>query len=698
MLAEFRYIVVYTKRCVLIRLKPMNLHEAEKRIKEQRRTLDHHNYLYYILDSPEISDDEYDRLFRELKGLEDQYPQFSDPNSPTRRVGSKPLDKFDQVKHTVPMLSLDNVFSPEEFEQFAGRINRFLGRSGPYDFVGEPKLDGLGVELLYERGVFKVGSTRGDGYTGEDVTQNLRTVKSIPMYLIDDTYPLPERIEVRGEVIMNKKDFLRLNTQREERGEPVFSNPRNAAAGSLRQLDPKVTADRNLDIILYAVGSCEGTEFITHMDMLEHFKAWGLKTNTLNELLYTKDDVFRYFSDIENMRDKLPYECDGVVFKINAIPLQRSLGEVSRNPRWAIAYKFKPRTAMSRVLDIIPQVGRTGILTPVAVLEPVTIGGARIQRSTLHNQDEVDKKDIRIGDTVVVERAGDVIPGVVNVVKEKRTGKEKPFKMPERCPVCGSKIEKSEDEVYYRCINISCPAQVKERIRHFSSRGAMNIEGLGEKWIGTLVDKGIIKDVSSLYGLKKNDIISVERMGDVLAQKLIDAIRKSRDAHFDRFIFALGILHVGEHIARTLAMKFKGIDELEKVSREELRQIEGIGPEIAGSVYDFFNTEENKALLKILRSYVEIRNPYEGAVTGHLKGKRFVFTGGLATISRDGAKGLVEQHGGGVTEAVSKKVDYVVEGDQPGSKLDKARTLGIKIITEQEFFKLIKSVNESKGR
>jgi len=671
----------------------MNLHEAEKRIKELRKIIEHHNYLYYVLDSPEITDAEYDQLFRELKTLEEQYPQFFDPNSPTQRVGGKPLEKFNQVKHTVPMLSLDNVFSNEEFEQFVERINRFLGREDFYEFVGEPKLDGLGVELVYENGVFKVGSTRGDGYIGEDVTQNLRTIKSIPMYLIEDKYRAPKHIEIRGEVIMNKKDFLALNTQREENGEPLFSNPRNAAAGSLRQLDPKVTAQRKLDIILYAVGAYEGIEFKTHMEVLEHFKAWGLKTNPHNKLLKSKKEVFEYFSYMEEIRDKLPYECDGVVFKINAISLQRALGEVSHSPRWAIAYKFKPRTAVTKIIDIIPQVGRTGILTPVAILEPVTIGGARIQRSTLHNQSEINKKDIRIGDTVIVERAGDVIPEVVGVVKEKRTGKEKPFKMPEKCPVCGSRIEKLEGDIFYRCINISCPAQVKERIRHFAQRGAMDIEGLGEKWISTFVDKGIVKDVASLYELKKDDIIHVERMGDVLAQKLIDAIQKSRQVQLDKFIFALGILHVGEHIAKTLAMHFRDIDELERATKEGLQQIEGIGPEIAESIYDFFNTSENKSLIKRLKRYINITNPYEKASSGPLKGKRFVFTGGLNTLSREQAKQLVEQNGGSVTESVSKKVDYVVVGDQPGSKLEKARTLGLKIISEEEFLRLVQGSN-----
>ncbi len=668
----------------------MKPHETEKRIQELRTILDHHNYLYYVLDSPEVSDDEYDRLFRELKDLEAEYPQFADPNSPTQRVGAKPLDKFSQVEHTVPMLSLDNVFSNDEFDQFVDRINRFLGRQEFYDFVGEPKLDGLGVELVYEKGVFLSGSTRGDGYTGEDVTQNLKTIKAVPLRLRPDVYSVPEKIEVRGEVIMNKKDFLSLNGRREETGEPLFSNPRNAAAGSLRQLDSRITAQRNLDIILYAAGTYDGIQFKTHVDMLEHFRAWGLKTNPHNTLLKTKYDVYRYFSHIEEMRDSLPYECDGVVFKVNSLSLQRSLGEVSRNPRWAIAYKFKPRTAVTRVLDIIPQVGRTGILTPVALLEPVVIGGARIQRSTLHNQSELNKKDIRVGDTVVVERAGDVIPEVVSVVREKRTGKEVPFQMPAQCPVCGSKIEKLEDDIFYRCINISCPAQVKERIRHFAARRAMDIEGLGEKWIGTLVDEGIVRDVASLYGLKKEDIISIERMGDVLAQKLLDAIRRSRSAQLDRFIFALGILHVGEHIAKTLSMKFKSIEDLEKVTKEELQQIEGIGPEIAESISDFFHMEENLILLKKLRAHIDITNPYERAVTGHLKGKRFVFTGGLTGLSRDRAKQMVEQSGGSVTESVGKKVDYVVAGDQPGSKLDKARSLGLKVLSEDEFVKLVR--------
>ncbi len=668
----------------------MNPREAEKRIQELRTTLEHHNYRYYVLDAPEISDHEYDLLFRELKDLEEQFPQFQNPDSPTRRVGAQPVDKFGQLRHTVPMLSLDNVFSNDEFDQFVERANRFLGREGFYDFVGEPKLDGLGVELVYENGVFTVGSTRGDGSVGEDVTQNLRTIRSIPLHLFEDTCAAPKRIEVRGEVIMNKKDFLSLNTLREEQGEPVFSNPRNAAAGSLRQLDPRITAQRNLDIILYAAGSYEGIEFKTHTGMLEHFRAWGLKTNPQNKLLKSREAVFEYFVSLDTLRDSLPYECDGVVFKINQLSLQRSLGEVSRNPRWAIAYKFKPRSAVTRVIDIVPQVGRTGILTPVALLEPVNIGGARIQRSTLHNQDEIDKKDVRIGDTVVVERAGDVIPDVVSVVRDRRTGKEKPFRMPEKCPVCGSRVEKLDDEVFYRCINISCPAQVKERIRHFAMKGAMDIEGLGEKWIGTFVDNRIIGDVSSLYSLTEQDIVSIDRMGDVLARKLIDAIRKSRDAQLDRFLFALGILHVGEHIARTLAMNFKDIGDIEKAQDEELRNIEGIGPGIAESIHDFFHTKENQDLLKKLKAYLRLNNPYEKAVSGHLKGKRFVFTGGLAGLSRDQAKQMVEENGGSVTESVSKKVDYVVAGDQPGSKLDKAHALGLSVLSEDQFMKLVR--------
>ncbi len=667
----------------------MKPQEAVKRIQELRRSIERNNHRYYVLDAPEITDAEYDRLFRELRALEGQFPQFLDPGSPTQRVGAGPLDKFQQVSHSVPMLSLDNAFSHEEFEAFIERTNRFLGREGFYEFVGEPKLDGLGVELVYEDGVFKVGSTRGDGYVGEDVTHNLRTIKSIPLYLLDDRFTVPRRIEVRGEVIMNRKDFLALNVRKEERGESAFRNPRNAAAGSLRQLDPRITAERRLDIILYAVGGYEGVEFKTHIDMLEHFNAWGLKTNPRNKLLCTMDDVFGYFSEIEKDRDALPYDCDGVVFKINSIPTQRALGEVSRTPRWAIAYKFKPRSAVTRVIDIVPQVGRTGILTPVALLEPVNIGGAVIQRSTLHNQDEVERKDVRVGDTVIVERAGDVIPDVVTVVKDKRTGRERPFVMPATCPVCGSKIEKLGDEVFYRCINISCPAQVKERIRHFTMRGAMDIEGLGEKWISTLVDNGIVTDVASLYGLKNDDIVSLERMGDVLAGKLIDAIQKSRKAQLDRLLFALGILHVGEHIARTLALKFRGIGDIGKASKEELQAIEGVGPEIAASIHDFFRTAENQRLLSKLESCLIIVNPYEEAVAGHLKGKRFVFTGGLAAISRDQAKQLVEHSGGSVTESVSKKVDYVVAGDQPGSKLDKARALGIKILTEDEFRGLV---------
>jgi len=665
--------------------------EIRERVQRLRKEIEYHNYRYYVLNDPVISDPEYDALMRELEELERQYPELITPNSPTQRVGAPPLEEFGTVEHTIPMLSLANAFNEEEVLEFDRRVKRFLGTDQDVEYTAEPKMDGVAVEVVYERGELVVGSTRGDGYRGEDITQNIRTIRTIPLFLMEDEEPVPERLAVRGEVYMEIEDFKRLNREREERGEAPFANPRNAAAGSLRQLDPSITARRPLNIFFYGIGEVVGREFESQWEVLQTLPKWGLRVNPLVELCPDIQRAVQYYRRILDLKDELPYEMDGVVLKVNSFELQRRLGEVSRSPRWAVAFKFPAEEATTRVLDIVVQVGRTGVLTPVALLEPVQVGGVEVKRATLHNMDEIERKDVRIGDTVLVHRAGEVIPEIIKVIKEKRTGKERKFQMPDRCPVCGSQVVRFPGEVAYRCIGISCPAQLKGRIRHFASRRAMDIDGLGEKLIDQLVEKGLVKDLADIYYLRKEQLVGLERMAEKSAQNLLDAIEKSKDTTLARFLYALGIRHVGEHLAQVLAEHLGSLERFFMVDRDELLQIPEVGPEVAESVVRFFKDEGNRRVIeKMLRAGVRVEEPTEAAEAERpLEGKVFVFTGALEGMTREDAKRLVEQLGGRTASSISRRVDYVVVGKDPGSKYGRARELGLTIIDEEEFKRLV---------
>ena len=619
-----------TRLSILSKMDSMASEAIKKRVEKLREEIEYHNYLYYILDQPEISDAQYDRLMRELEKLEEEYPELRSPNSPTQRVGASPLEAFEIVRHTLPMLSLANAFDETEARDFDKRVKKFLGSSADIAYVAEPKLDGLAVELVYERGQFVVGSTRGDGVNGENITQNLRTIKTIPLQLIRKEIPVPERLEVRGEVIMQLKKFKELNRKREEMGEPLFANPRNAAAGSVRQLDSKITAERPLEIYCYGLGEVRGRTFKTHWEILQTFPKWGLRTNPNIQRCQNIDEVLEYYHKMNEKRETLPYEIDGIVIKVDRLDLQTRLGEIARSPRWALAFKFQPKQETTKILDIIVQVGRTGALTPVAVMEPVKVGGVEVSRATLHNQDEIDKKDVRIGDTVVIQRAGDVIPEVVQVITSKRKGTEKKFRMPSKCPVCGAEVIK--EEAIHRCIGLDCPAQLKGRIRHFASKRAMDIEGLGVKLIDQLVDKGLVKDVADIYYINKEELIELERMADKSAQNIIDAIEKSKTKPLSKFLYALGIRHVGETTAEDLARHFPRLDDFFHLSEEDLMEVEGIGPEVAASVHQFFGDKKNKeSIERLKKAGVKVIEP-KAKEKGKLAGKTFVFTGTLKDL------------------------------------------------------------------
>jgi len=661
--------------------------EIRERVEKLREEIRRYDYYYYVLNQPLISDAEYDRLFRELQELERRYPELVTPDSPTQRVGAPPAEEFAPVEHAIPMLSLQNCFNDEELEEWDDRVRRLLGGE-PVEYVCEPKLDGLSVELVYVDGVFTVGSTRGDGRVGEDVTRNLRTIKQVPLRLFPLDGKVPRLLEARGEVYMEKEAFRRLNEERERAGEPLFANPRNAAAGSLRQLDPNVTASRPLKIFFYAMGRAEGIEIRSQVELLTTFPKLGLPVNPLWKLCKTLDEVKAFYRELLGMRHELPYEADGMVVKVNDFRQREILGEVSRAPRWAIAYKFPAEEATTRVLDIIVQVGRTGALTPVAILEPVEVSGATVSRATLHNEDEIRRKDVRIGDWVIVRRAGEVIPEVVKSIPERRTGQEREFRMPERCPACGGPVVRPPGEVAYRCENLSCPARIKESIRHFASRRAMDIEGLGEKLVDKLVETGLVRKLSDIYRLKKEDLVNLERMGEKSAQNLLEQIERSKNAGLARLIFALGIRYVGEHLAEVLAEHFPSLEALSKADYYELIQIPEIGPRIAQSIVDFFKNEENRKLIQELKE-LGVKTEAEKPKEGPLSGKTFVFTGTLSAFTREEARRLVESLGGRVASGVSRKVDYVVVGADPGEKLRKAQELGITILTEEEFRRLV---------
>ncbi len=665
--------------------------EVLDRIKRLREEINYHNYLYYVLDQPEISDEEYDALMHELKELEEKYPETVTPDSPTQRVGAPPSEKFATVEHSVPMLSIDDAFTDAEVRDFDRRIKRLLGMDSDADmeYSVEPKMDGLAVELVYENGVFMLGSTRGDGYRGEDVTANLRTIRSIPLRLIERKVKAPARLEARGEVFMNKDDFARLNEMRERNGEPPFANPRNAAAGSLRQLDPNVTASRPLDVFFYGIGLVEGHSFSTQWEILHTLKAWGLKVNPKIEKVKNIEGAIRYHRRMAQIRPQLPYEIDGIVIKVNSLEFQERLGTKARSPRWVLAYKFEAAQAITRILDIVLSVGRTGAVTPVAVMEPVRVGGVTVSRATLHNEDEIRKKDIRIGDWVIVRRAGDVIPEVVKPLKERRNGTEKRFVMPATCPVCGSRLVKKPGEAVWRCPNPDCFPRLVRQITHFASKNAMDIDGLGEKVAEQLVSAGLVRNIADIYDLKLSDLLSLERFAEKSAQNLLDAIEASKKTTLPRFIYALGIRHVGEVTAQLLASHFRSIEKLAKASEEQLEQIEGIGPEVASSIVAWFKDQKNRELLsRLLGSGIQFTD-LKAEKERPLEGKTFLFTGALSSMTRAEAGDKVKALGGRVATAVGRRVDYVVAGENPGSKYRKAQELGLNIIGEKEFLKLI---------
>ncbi len=675
------------------------LEEAEKRIAGLRAEIEHHNYRYYVLDSPEISDAEYDALMRELQQLEAQYPQFLTPDSPTQRVGAEPLEAFGVVEHPLPLLSLGNAFSGEELLAWHTRVARLLGQAS-FDFVGEHKIDGLAVALTYVNGHFTTGATRGDGLRGEDITQNLRTIRSIPLTMPKDA---PPRFEVRGEVFLPVARFHKLNQEREAEGLPLFANPRNAAAGSVRQLDPKITARRPLDIYIYMLGYAEGRATpATHWETLEYIKSLGFKVNPNNRHLSSIEQVEDYYQTWVGKRESLQYQADGIVVKVNQMELQERLGNVGREPRWAIAYKFPAVQGTTRLLDIGISVGRTGTLNPYAILEPVSVGGVTIRQAALHNEDDIRRKDIRLGDIVIIQRAGEVIPEVVGPVASKRTGKEKDFKLLEAiynkekgrpaCPVCGSEVVQPEGEVMYYCSNAACPAQAQQRIEHFASRGAMDIRGIGENLSATLFQKELVKDIADLYYLKdkKEQLLNLEKMGERSVSNILDAIEKSKNRPLARVILALGIRHIGEETAGLLAGEFHSLDELAEASREQLMSVETIGPKIADSIIAFFRQEANQDIIKRLREAgVKLEEKPVKARALPLAGMEFVLTGTLEAFSRKEAEEKIKALGGTAGSSVTRKTTYLVVGTDPGSKLDRARSLGTKTLNEAEFRQLL---------
>ena len=670
---------------------PQNINsQIIQEIDDLRKALHRHNFRYYVLDDPEISDAEYDRMMQELKRLEENYPELSSPDSPTARVGAPPLEKFESIAHTIPMLSLDNGFDDEDILEFDRRVRRNLNTRDEILYTAEPKMDGVAVELVYENGKLVTASTRGDGISGEVITNNVKTIQTVPLVMqTDGLSAIPPRLEVRGEVFIGLEAFKKFNQERIDQELPAFANPRNAAAGSLRQLDSKVTAARPLEIFFYGVGIVADLEFDSHSKLLASLTRWGLRINPLFLSAVAIEDVLDYYRELGEKRHQLAYDIDGVVVKVDRIDWQRHLGATSRSPRWAIAYKFKAIQEITTLEAIEVQVGRTGVLTPVAHLQPVNVGGVTVSRATLHNDDEIRKKDIRIGDQVLVQRAGDVIPEVVKVIESKRDGSETRFKMPGQCPVCNSPVVRMAGEAATRCINSSCSAQVKERIKHFASKGAFDIDGLGTKLVDQLVDKKLLSSFADIFRLDEKTLSQMERMGAKSAANLVNAIGHSKSVSFARFLFALGIRHVGEHVAELLADHFHDLAALIDCPREELESIDGIGPIVAESIANFFKQENNRQIVnQLIESGVKLKTSAR-MKSGRLNDRVFVLTGTLQDFTRSEAKAFIEAAGGKVSGSVSRRTDFLVAGDAPGSKLTKAKELGVAVIDEAAFKKLL---------
>lgn len=666
----------------------MTPEEAKRRIDELRREINYHNYRYYVLDDPVISDAQYDALMEELRRLEEEFPQFCEPHSPTQRVGAPPREGFATVEHRRPMLSLTDAHSEGAIREFDQRVKKLLGLPPlePVEYVAEPKLDGLSCEIIYQNGRFTLASTRGDGVVGEDVTPNVRTIRNLPLQLLAEDPPA--LLEVRGEVVMPKEEFDALNRRiLEESGRP-FANPRNAAAGSLRQLDPNITAQRPLEFVAWGIGVWEPPLPDTHWEVLNLLSKLGFQVANPRHLCKGIEECIERFRELEAARDQHTYELDGMVIKVNQMGLWERLGTTSRSPRWAIAAKFAPRQMTTRVVDVVFQVGRRGTITPVAILEPVPIGGVTVSRATLHNFEEAQRLDVRIGDTVVVQRAGDVIPAVVQVITERRTGTERPIEPPNSCPVCGAGV--TREGAYLRCVNPSCPAVLVQSIRHLASRRAFDIEGLGGKVAQMLVEKGLVKGLADIFTLKKEDLLSLPGFAEVSAQNLVDAIEASKEVPLHRFIYAIGIPNVGEYTAQLLAEHFGSVDELAAASVDELASIKGIGEETARSIVAFFAEERNRQMIEaMLEAEVKVISPTRDEGELPLKGQTVVFTGTLRSMDRNRAKKLVENAGGKVTNSVSRKTSLVVVGENPGSKYQKAQQLGVKVIDEEEFLRLM---------
>lgn len=669
----------------------MDLQAAEKRAQELHNLLNQYNYEYYVLDQPSVPDSEYDRLTQELLKLEEQFPELQTPDSPTQRVGGEVLDAFKKVRHNVPMLSLANAFNEEDLRDFDRRVSQVLDENS-YSYVCELKIDGLAVSLKYEDGLFVQGSTRGDGAIGEDISANLRTIRSIPLRIKE-----PLTMEVRGEAFMPKQSFIALNAIRDEKGEEPFANPRNAAAGSLRQLDPRIAASRNLDIFLYGVAEAEGIGVKTHSESLEMLDQLGFKTNQERTVCRTIDEVIRYVSGWGEKRPKLPYEIDGIVIKVNALAQQKEMGATAKSPRWAIAFKFPAEEVVTKLTGITLSVGRTGVVTPTALLQPVKVAGTTVQRATLHNEDLIREKDIKIGDFVVIKKAGDIIPEVVNVIADRRTGEEEEFHMPTHCPECNSELVRLEGEVALRCIDPQCPAQIREGMIHFVSRNAMNIDGLGEKVVAQLYRSGLVHDVSDLYSLNKEQLIQLERMGEKSADNLLKAIEASKENSLEKLLFGLGIRHVGAKAAKTLAQHFETMQALAEAEVEQLTAIHEIGGKMAEAIVTYFNQPNVSELIAKLQA-AGVNMAYKGpklaaveASDSFFAGKTVVLTGKLHELTRNEAKEQIEALGGKVAGSVSKNTDLVVAGEEAGSKLEKALQLGIDVWDEQ---KLLDELNK----